>query len=307
MTEIFEDIGGEITSLVEKNKDRIGEPDNEKLNREIDILRKNIQTFLSEAKDETDKITREDALISAIQEVSFQSRVPLEEIAVLLFPQKEAFFLRIDYINEISVFGKEPFFERLKLLAIANKDPHATLKFADRYKDQPYAAEVIEIAARTAAYKDPHAALKYVDLYKDQPYAAEVIEKAARIAAQKVPGAALECADRYKDQPYAAEVIEKAAKVSPLSAYRYKSSTTVSFLKNSKNKTIRRIYTLLNQVTEETKDILYLSHYIVNGKMKIQEAKRIIGSPSEFTAKLIELKNTPNAIGTFDSKQKLRN
>ncbi|MFA4890998.1 MAG: hypothetical protein WC604_01420 [Candidatus Gracilibacteria bacterium] len=525
MTEPFEDIGKKVSELVgkHKEKERTNEAGDEELNKEIDALRKGIQSFLNEARDEKDKTMREEVLTSVIRKVSGESGVSISEITILLFPGEGWFFLQpSDKIK----YGENPFLERLTLLnfidrspevafifankykdqpyaaevirtaaergkprdalayannykdqpyaaevirTAAERDPEAALAYANNYKDQPYAAEVIRTAAerdpvsalayaynykdqpyaaeviektvrtsaeidseaaleyannykdqpyaaevirtaaeidpkaaleyannykdqpyaaevirtaaerypgtalynadkykdqpyaaeviRTAAEREPEAALAYADKYKDQPYAAEVIRTAAerepwtalgqadkykdqpyaaevirtaaerepeaalayadkykdqpyaaeviRTVAEIDPGAALEWADQYKDQPYAAEVIEKAARTSPNTAYKYRNDIS-PFLENAKHKDVQGLYAIIKQVPPYPEDVLYLSHYIVNGKMSIGEAERIVKNPTEFIKKLIELKNIPDAIGQYDAEEKRR-
>ena len=441
MTEPFEDIGKKVSELVgkHKEKERTNEAGDEELNKEIDALRKGIQSFLNEARDEKDKTMREEVLTSVIRKVSGESGVSISEITILLFPGEGWFFLQpSDKIK----YGENPFLERLTLLNFIDRSPEVAFIFANKYKDQPYAAEVIRTAAergkprdalayannykdqpyaaevirtaaerdpvsalayaynykdqpyaaeviektvrtsaeidseaaleyannykdqpyaaeviRTAAEIDPKAALEYANNYKDQPYAAEVIRTAAerypgtalynadkykdqpyaaevirtaaerepeaalayadkykdqpyaaeviRTVAEIDPGAALEWADQYKDQPYAAEVIEKAARTSPNTAYKYRNDIS-PFLENAKHKDVQGLYAIIKQVPPYPEDVLYLSHYIVNGKMSIGEAERIVKNPTEFIKKLIELKNIPDAIGQYDAEEKRR-
>jgi|GEM_PF-4213499 len=212
MGDHFENLEKKIGGVVEKRKENGGEVADEALNKEIDDLRKGIKKFLSEAKDENDKKLREDSLILAVQKIAEKSSVSLFEIADLLFPEKEDFFLMpIEAVE----FGNDMFFEHFRLLTEAEKDPVSVLEYSYLYKDQPYAAEVIEKAERAVLEKDPWVALAYAEGYKDQPYAAEVVEKAARTASEKEPWVALKYADRYKDQPYAAKVIRAAAEKDP--------------------------------------------------------------------------------------------
>ena len=62
----------------------------------------------------------------------------------------------------------------------AETNPELILRDNSKHKNLPYYLELLEKAAKNAAKKYPKAALKYAYRYKDQPYAKEVMEKAAK-------------------------------------------------------------------------------------------------------------------------------
>ncbi|MBU4342866.1 MAG: hypothetical protein KKG21_02530, partial [Candidatus Omnitrophica bacterium] len=113
-------------------------------------------------------------------------------------------------------YKDQPYAQRVIEIA-AEKDPWTALEYADKYIGQPYAQRVIE----TAAEKNPRVALYYADRYIDQSCAQKVIKLAAETAAEKDPWAAFWLADKYIDQPYAQRVIEAAAEKNPWKALEF--------------------------------------------------------------------------------------
>ncbi|PIR55369.1 hypothetical protein COU74_01490 [Candidatus Peregrinibacteria bacterium CG10_big_fil_rev_8_21_14_0_10_36_19] len=74
-----------------------------------------------------------------------------------------------------------------------------------------------EKIVREAAGITPWLALRFANVYKEEKFAADVIE----LAAKKMPSFALEYADKFADQDFAARVIRLAAKESPSDAVKY--------------------------------------------------------------------------------------
>jgi hypothetical protein len=114
-----------------------------------------------------------------------------------------------------------PELSKAAISSAVERDPSSALINYHNYKDQPWAGEVLETAARLTAEREPRTALMHLDEYKDQPWAGEVLETAARNAAERDPGSALTYLNSYKHQPWAEQLVLRVAHDSPENVFQH--------------------------------------------------------------------------------------
>ena len=75
---------------------------------------------------------------------------------------------------------RDELFAPIILETLAKKNSGLVLQYAIYFDRKPYHAKIIEIAARRAVHTDPSSALSNSKWFKDQSWAKEIIEYAAR-------------------------------------------------------------------------------------------------------------------------------
>lgn len=149
-------------------------------------------------------------------------------------------------VQNAALFKREGYARKV-LMGISKKNGIWAVGFVDGFKDMPYAADVLKVAAKEmggsvfgfvptlanvkgmgkvlvgVADSSPGPALEYVEKFIDVKWedGKDWSEKIVKVAARYIPWIALKKSAEFKDKSWAPKVIADAAKIMPWMALKY--------------------------------------------------------------------------------------